>query len=154
MINKFKIYDKELGEIYNFEDMHYITFNGGGKTAGCNFIKNESLHSFMREEDGEIFYQKYDRFVVLNYTGFKDYKGVEIYEGDLLKNNEDLSIYYKVSYFEELGSWMATDYEYDSGFSANDHYLLSELLNDYPNVEVFGNDLILLPGPAEEGKDE
>jgi uncharacterized phage protein (TIGR01671 family) len=58
--------------------------------------------------DGKLEYTNKDEVVIEQYTGIKDFNGIEIYEGDILQDVDDSTIVGVVEYDEAFG-------EYDCG---------------------------------------
>lgn len=70
---------------------------------------------------------------VMQYTGLKDAKGVEIYEGDiLLCDNQNLWV---VS-FDDRGCFCATDHKYKEDWVLVDDYDFKVIGNIYENPEL------------------
>lgn len=79
--------------------------------------------------------ERIEQFIFLQYTGLKDKNGKEIYEGDLLHNEELLICPFKVIYDEGFGAFITDD---GSEFLSNaiSKYGLKVIGNIYENPEL------------------
>jgi hypothetical protein len=147
MINKFKVYDKELSKMYEPDDIFYIRFYGNNGEPGAMVMHSDpsNIERFIN----------YDRFVVLNFSGFKDSQGVEIYEKDLLQCDNCDEYWYEVRYSDLMGVWEVVKYDEDGEGDSMSLATLVHTIYEYPNLKIFGNDLTYKYVEEEEdGEDE
>ena len=122
MILEFKIWDKKINgwyvrpENHSLKDLLLLDING-------DIIRNTIDYGIVWEK---INYP--DRYVICQYTGFKDENKNKIFEGDILKIE---GIYSSNDYEvrQEDGCWMIY----------SEKILISEYLYDYYNGKIIGN---------------
>lgn len=138
---KFRVWDKDSKTMYSSEVIDTINFYDG--TVTCSSGGYNEI-----EWDCDI-----DNSVLMQYTGFKDDDGTEIYEGDILEglfpfteiDGTDKVGYAKGKiFFDEAGTWKVKS----SGYTDD----LCDWMNE-ENTKVIGN-IYETPGMFEEEREE
>lgn len=107
---KFRVYDHELKQMRYLKDIHdFICFKENGNCYYHN----------MQTGPGEWFSD------LMQYTGLKDKNGVEIYEGDILRE-----------YSNEIEDWIVS---YEDGSFVGTFDNVCEHLYEICDLEVIGN---------------
>ena len=121
---KFRAWDKDNNDWFNeYDGDLYIELNGN-----INFGWN-----------GEIMDDYTDRIILMQYTGLKDKKGVEIYEGDVLFHplQGRRKVYYP--YNETVASYGLRDIDSGFGNTLQDSHAVWEVIgNIWENPELLG----------------
>lgn len=115
---KFRAWDKENKIMQNVN--------------GINFLHN-FVETYNADEAQEEYFDL-DDCELMRYTGLKDRNGNEIYEGDILSNDEE---YYKVVF--EIASYRAEIEEYSLDLIDVAH-CCEVIGNIYENPELLGDD--------------
>lgn len=122
---EFKAWDKELNRLCNVIQL------------GIKDIIVES-----DEEDEISGYLPRDRFILLQYTGFKDKNEKKIYEGQILKFYNDVDYIVKAGYAKvvyEDGAFCCKHFKYGTEYLANmdmDDMDITVVGNIYDNPEL------------------
>lgn len=77
---KFRVWHKRRKKYYEVLHLHLDSFGGNWVTAkGFDVIENKDIHIQIQAKD----------CIIEQFTGLKDIKGVEIYEGDIVRYEVD-----------------------------------------------------------------
>lgn len=105
---KFKIWDKK-NKRFLIKCIDNIGINDK-QSIDTNEFKN-NVFSYLDWENGSIKLNS-KKYIVLQYIGLKDMKGKEIYEGDILKEMDNL--YYKVIYVKNSACFVLSPIKKDT----------------------------------------
>ena len=105
---KFKIWDKK-NKRFLIKCIDNIGINDK-QCIDTNEFKN-NVFSYLDWENGSIKLNS-KKYIVLQYIGLKDMKGKEIYEGDILKEMDNL--YYKVIYVKNSACFVLSPIKKDT----------------------------------------
>ena len=145
---KFRAWDKLTDTIQDVLDINFIEKTVTVSQKGIVWYKHDNLRSC---ED----------VILMQSTGLKDLKGVEIYEGDVVKisdgGNEEDSYTSVVKNYADEG-YPAFDIEAPSSWHYESNILAAIMGGEYETIEVIGNvwedgDLINDSEGADSGSD-
>lgn len=118
---KFRAWDKKLKKYINLEKIVIEPLDGIViETAGFDMIGNN------------------DDAVLEQYTGLKDFNGIEIYEGDILQDVDDSTIVGVVEYDEAYGEYSCGD---DSLYEATRCCVVIGNIHENADLLEVGNDI-------------
>ena len=97
---KFRVFDKKIGKIFKAHDLRFT----------AEEAIYEVCHDTIREDGGKHWeFTDFKEVILMQYTGFKDFDGKDIYEGDILEyvsymrdENKRKEI---VEFDEKCGGW-------------------------------------------------
>ena len=121
---KFRVWDKKIKEYIVPEQFEILLLANDKKTPICNLNLSNNIYDFYKAENIEV-----DMF-----TGLKDKKGKEIYEGDLVEiSDSDDDIICQVKY--EYGSFILVKGEYTEYLGEVEERFLEVVGNIHENKE-------------------
>jgi len=113
---KFRTWDKQLKQFAEWTNRDPFFDTSHGQIFFWERVQRED-----GSYDGDIILQDHgDRFVLQQYTGLKDSKGVEIYEGDILKWHEGENNLSEVIFLN--GSFMVRGINWGAFWYLSDYY--------------------------------
>ena len=129
---KFRAWDKQTKQLYQVQTLQFYSPNqtvDACWTNGVDFDGESTL--------GEPELNNLNNLVLMQYTGLKDKKGVEIYEGDILFHplQGRRKVYYP--YSERVASYGLRDIDNGFGSTLQDSHAVWEVIgNIYENKDL------------------
>lgn len=121
---KFRFWDSEF-ESYVEPVTYFVGFDGSVWFNNCN--------------DGEDeMYDQSEKLVVEQYTGLKDKNGKEIYEGDIVWDNDSLTVVYWEKENCQFSHYEVNDPDYAYSLNEYEKDIYEVVGNIYENKELLG----------------
>lgn len=132
---KFRAWDEQLSKMFNVEQLEFVgAYNG-------RFSSADEVMAYVvgPGDNGEVERRGYSN-TVMQYTGLKDQNDVEIYEGDIVKVNDQDQMY-EVTYCEmdacfEKRVWTSDTTSYESKLVTDTDDEFEVIGNIYENKEL------------------
>ena len=136
---KYRAWDKVSEQIRRVSMMDFPEWS----VSTIELDMNDEIHDYYDTERNSFKNEETDRFILMQYTGLKDKNGVEIYEGDIIKEvfgrDNELYFAYEIKFGEYNNGESYEDAVRGCGFYAQRKETQLNDLSDVSDFEVIGN---------------